>query len=68
MGEMIIKKMFAKTVYDMVSHGEDIKEACKKGVAMFPLEISIGTIAISKIGYSVVANTEMAHYAIVKEK
>jgi len=68
MGEMIIKKMFAKTVYDMVSHGEDIKEACKKGIAMFPLEISVGTIAISKTGYSVVANSEMAHYAMVKEK
>jgi L-asparaginase/beta-aspartyl-peptidase (threonine type) len=68
MGEMIIKKMFAKTVYDMVSHSEDIKEACNKGIAMFPLEISVGIIAISKTGYSVVANSEMAHYAMVKEK
>jgi L-asparaginase/beta-aspartyl-peptidase (threonine type) len=68
MGEMIIKKMFAKTVYDMISHGEDIRKACKKGIAMFPLEISVGTIAISKKDYSVVANREMAHYAIVKEK
>src|SRR4030042_248152 len=68
MGEMIIKKMFAKTVYDIISNGEDIKKACKKGMALFPLEISVGIIAISKTGYSVVANTEMAHYAMVKEK
>jgi L-asparaginase/beta-aspartyl-peptidase (threonine type) len=67
-GEMIIKKMFAKTVYDMVSHGEDIRNACEKGVAMFPREISMGIIAISKTGYAIVANTEMAHYAMVKEK
>jgi L-asparaginase/beta-aspartyl-peptidase (threonine type) len=68
MGEMIIKKMFARTVYDMIHEGGDIKEACKKGVAMFPLEISVGIIAISKTGYSVVSNSEMAHYAMVKEK
>jgi len=68
MGEMIIKKMFAKTVYDMVSHGEDIRKACEKGVAMFPLEISIGIIAISKKGYMVASNSDMAHYAIVKER
>jgi L-asparaginase/beta-aspartyl-peptidase (threonine type) len=68
MGEMIIKKMFARTVYDMIHHGEDIRKACKKGVAMFPLEISVGIIAISKSGYMVAANSEMAHYAMVKEK
>jgi L-asparaginase/beta-aspartyl-peptidase (threonine type) len=68
MGEMIIKKMFARTVYDMVSHGEDIRKACKKGVTMFPLEISVGIVAISKKSYMVAANTEMAHYTMVKEK
>jgi L-asparaginase/beta-aspartyl-peptidase (threonine type) len=68
MGEMIIKKMLARTVYDMIHQGGDIKEACKKGVAMFPLEISVGIIAISKTGYSVVSNSEMAHYAMVKER
>jgi beta-aspartyl-peptidase (threonine type) len=68
MGEMIIKKMFAKTVYDMISNGEDIKKACNKGVALFPLEISVGIIAISKKGYTIAANSEMAHYAMVKER
>jgi beta-aspartyl-peptidase (threonine type) len=68
MGEMIIKKMFAKTVYDMISNGEDIKGACEKGVAMFPLEIGVGIIAVSKTGYAIAANTEMAHHAMVKKK
>jgi L-asparaginase/beta-aspartyl-peptidase (threonine type) len=68
MGEMIIRKMFARTVYDMVSHGEDIRKACEKGVAMFPLETGVGIIAISKKGYAITANTEIAHYAMVKER
>ncbi len=67
MGEEIIKRMPAKTVYDMVSHGEDIKNACKKGINMFPPEIKIGIIAISKEGFTVTSNTEMANYVLVKE-
>jgi len=68
MGEEIIKRMFAKTVYDMISNGEDIKKASKKGVNMFPHKIKVGIIAISKSGYTIVSNTDMAHYALVKEK
>ena len=68
MGEMIIRKMLARTVHDMISNGEDIKRACKKGVAMFPPEIHVGIIAISKTGYAVMANTQMAHYSMVKER
>ena len=67
MGEEIIKRMLAKTVYDMVSSGEDIKNACKKGINMFPPEIKIGIIAISKEGFTVTSNTEMANYVLVKE-
>jgi beta-aspartyl-peptidase (threonine type) len=67
MGEEIIKRMLAKTVYDMISRGEDIKKACKKGISMFPPEIKIGIIAISKEGFTVASNTEMANYVLVKE-
>ncbi len=66
-GEEIIKRMFAKTVYDMISQGEDIKKACKKGIRMFPREMSVGIIAISKTSYAIVSNTDMAHYALVKD-
>ncbi len=66
-GEEIIRKMLTKTVYDMISKGEDLKKSCIKGIEMFPPEIKIGIIGISKKGFSVVANTEMAHYALIKE-
>lgn len=68
MGEMIVKKMLARTVYDMIFSGADIKGACEKGVDMFPLEIGTGIIAVSKTGYAISANTEMAHHVMVKEK
>jgi hypothetical protein len=35
---------------------------------MFPPEIKVGIIAISKAGYSVIANAEMAHYVLIKKK
>jgi isoaspartyl peptidase/L-asparaginase-like protein (Ntn-hydrolase superfamily) len=59
--------MLAKTVYDMISRGEDIKKACKKGISMFPPEIKIGIIAMSKEGFTVASNTEMANYVLIKE-
>jgi beta-aspartyl-peptidase (threonine type) len=67
MGEEIIKKMLAKTVYDMTSRGEDIKKACKEGINMFPPEITVGIIGISRTDYTAVSNKEMANYAMVKE-
>jgi len=67
-GEEIIKKMLAKTVHDMVSHGEDISIACKKGINMFPFKTKMGIIAISKAGYAIESNTDMAYYALVKER
>lgn len=67
-GEEIIRKMFAKTVYDMILNGENIEKACRKGIEMFSPKINIGIIAISKKGFSIVANTNMANYALIKEK
>ncbi len=67
-GEEIIKKMITKTVYDMVSRGEDIKKACEGGIKMFPSEINVGIIGISQEGFIALSNSEMAHYVLVKER
>jgi L-asparaginase/beta-aspartyl-peptidase (threonine type) len=66
-GEEIMKRMPAKTVYDMVLDGEDIKSACAKGIAMFPAEIAAGIIGISTTGHAVASNREMANYVMVEE-
>ena len=66
-GEEIIRKMLAKTVYDFIADGQPIKTACEKGVSLFPAEISVGIVAISREGYGVAANRSMAAYGLVKE-
>ena len=66
-GEEIIKKMLAKTVYDMVSQGEDIRRACERGIGTFPSEVNVGIIGISQEGIVALSNTEMAHYSLVEK-
>jgi L-asparaginase/beta-aspartyl-peptidase (threonine type) len=66
-GEEIIKKMLAKTVYDMVSQGEDIRRACERGTSMFPSEMNVGIIGISQEGVVALSNTEMAQYSLIEE-
>jgi L-asparaginase/beta-aspartyl-peptidase (threonine type) len=66
-GEEIIRRMLARAVYDMITAGEDVGSACQKGVEMFPPEIMTGVIAISRTGWAVWSNTDMAHFALVKE-
>jgi len=65
-GEEIIKRMLAKTVYDMILNSGDIRTACKKGISMFPDEVAVGLIGITRAGYAVASNREMAHYALIK--
>lgn len=67
-GEEIIKRMLAKTVYDSFFRGEDIRGACEKGIALFQNEIPVGIIGISKTGYAVSSNRNMASYVLVEEK
>ncbi|MEW6571006.1 MAG: isoaspartyl peptidase/L-asparaginase [Nitrospirota bacterium] len=67
MGEEIVRKMVARQVYERVSNGESIERACKESVDMFPPNIKVGVIGISKEGYSVASNTHMASYVMVKE-
>lgn len=65
-GEEIIRHMLARTVYDMIRTGEDVKEACEKGVLLFPPAIPVGVIAISRDGFAIKANRDMAAYTVVE--
>lgn len=67
-GEEIIKRMLARSIYDMVSAGQDVKAACKEAIAMFPPGIETGAVAISRAGCAVMSSTDMAHYALTKEE
>lgn len=65
-GEEIIKKMLAKTVYDFVYEGEDVDSAGRKGIGLFEREIPVGLVGISGKGFAVFANRSIAHYAMVR--
>jgi L-asparaginase / beta-aspartyl-peptidase len=68
LGEEIIRRMLAKSVYDLILSGEDLRTACGKGIAMFPKEVPVGLISMSRNGYAIVANRDMASFALVKEQ
>lgn len=54
-------------IFSCVAGGAGINDACEKGVCSFPREIAVGIIGISRTGFTVMSNREMAHYALVKE-
>ncbi len=68
LGEESIRKMLAKTVYDMLAGGMEAGAACKKGIGLFPARVKMGVIALTKNGYGWAATgrNPMAQYSIIK--
>ena len=66
-GEEILRRMLAKTVYDFIREGQEISCACEQGVASFPHAVPVGIIALSGAGYAICANRRMAACAIGRE-
>lgn len=67
-GEEIIKKMLARTVYDLIVRGQQVRQACRGGIRPFPGDSPVGVIAISANGCAVASNRQMAHYALTEEQ
>ena len=66
-GEEIIRRTLAKTVYDLIHEGKGAQEACEQGIGMFPAAVSAGIIAITSAGSAITANRRMAAYSLFKE-
>lgn len=66
-GEEIIRRQLARSVYDAIAGGESVQRACEKGVALFPGEIIVGVIAIAPGGTGVADNRNMARALRVRE-
>lgn len=69
LGEESIRKMLARTVYDMLAEGVRVGTACKKGVGLFPSHVKMGVIALTKNGYGWAATGKnpMAQYSMIKK-
>ena len=66
-GEEIMRRMLSRTVYEAIRGGKGPDAACREGVSLFPHDISVGIIAISKGGYGIFANRQMAAYGLIEE-
>ena len=64
LGEEIIRRITAKTLYDRLNKGETAEEICKKGVAMFPRHVAIGVIIVSASGLAMAANRPFPAFAL----
>ncbi len=65
-GEEIIKRMVSVRIYELIKDGYILEEACKIIMKSFPENVPIGIIALTKDSYSIMSNTLMANYAIIK--
>ncbi|MDA8387351.1 MAG: isoaspartyl peptidase/L-asparaginase [Nitrospiraceae bacterium] len=68
LGEESIRKMPAKTVYDMIADDRDAKDACEKGLDLFASGVKMGIIAISRSDWAVAARVTMAHWSMIRKK
>ena len=66
-GEEIIMRMLAKTVYDGIGENGDVVSACSNGTGLFAPEFPVGLIGISASGFAVFSNRPMSHYSMVRE-
>jgi L-asparaginase / beta-aspartyl-peptidase len=64
-GEHIQRKVLAKAVYDLIDQGESAQDACDWGMGQFEKKVPVGVIAVSKDGYGIASNEDMAQF--VKE-
>jgi len=60
-GEHIVRRLLAYTVYGWIAGGMPAQEAAEKGVGLFPQEIDVGVIALGREDAGIASNREMPH-------
>lgn len=59
-GEEIVRRFLAKTVYDWLADGMTARVAAERGVALFPQAIDVGLLVIGEEDHAIAANRDMA--------
>ncbi|OPY76211.1 MAG: Isoaspartyl peptidase precursor [Syntrophorhabdus sp. PtaU1.Bin153] len=67
LGEAIIRRRLAGHVYKRIEAGMRVEAACTSAVDLFPDDIPVGVIALTREGFCACSNREMAHYELLKE-
>ncbi len=63
-GEEIVRRFLAKSVYDWVAEGLAPARAASRGLAMFPDVVDVGICVIGRTGHVVTSNRSMARAAL----
>ena len=63
-GEEIMRRFLAKTVYDWVAEGLAPARAAHRGLAMFPDVVDVGLCVVGRTGAVVTSNRSMAHASL----
>jgi L-asparaginase/beta-aspartyl-peptidase (threonine type) len=64
-GEEIVRRFLAKTVYDWLEEGIPAARAAQRGVAKFPEIVDVGLLVASRDGQAIASNRNMASALIV---
>jgi isoaspartyl peptidase/L-asparaginase-like protein (Ntn-hydrolase superfamily) len=64
-GEEIVRRFLAKTVYDWLAEGVAPARAAHRAVALFPEVVDIGLLVAGRDGQAIAANRPMASSELV---
>jgi L-asparaginase / beta-aspartyl-peptidase len=64
-GEEIVRRFLAKTVYDWLEEGIPAARAAQRGIAKFPEIVDVGLLVASREGQAIASNRNMASALIV---
>lgn len=59
-GEEITRRLLCKQIYDWIGTGMPVEEACRRGIDLFPNQISVGVIAVTGDAICGLSNRDMA--------
>lgn len=63
-GEHIVRHLLAHTVYGWIAGGMQLDRALQRGVALFPEDVDIGLIAVSRSDAGALSNRAMPAYMV----
>ena len=67
LGEEMVRRMTARSAYDLMAAGMSPERACAKTVAAFPAHVAVGIIAITHAGIAVSANRTMPAHGLTEK-
>lgn len=68
LGEHIVARMLARTVYDWIAAGIPLQQALNRGVALFPDAIDVGLIGLTRDSAAVASNRPMPAHRLSERR